>query len=90
MQIFEDNNKKPVKAKPGTQYDLIDRAASGDVEAAAKLAEGYLKGLYECEKNPAKGKKWAQYAAKKGSALGQQLLEEDLGGVAGGAITPML
>ena len=58
------------------KFDLIDKAAIGDLEAAGLLAEGYLKGKYECEKNPAKAKKWATYAAKKGDERAKKVLEE--------------
>ena len=58
------------------KFDLIDKAALGDVEAAGHLAEGYLKGLHECEVNHAKAKKWATYAAKRGDERAQQVLNE--------------
>lgn len=57
------------------KFDLIDKAALGDIEAAGHLAEGYLKGLHECEVSPAKAKKWATYAAKRGDIRAQQVLE---------------
>ena len=44
---------------------LIDRAAKGDIDAAAELAEAYFSGKYG-DKNPIKGKKWADYDAKHG------------------------
>ena len=57
------------------KFDLIDKAALGDVEAAGHLAEGYLKGLHECEINAAKAKKWATYAAKRGDERAQKVLD---------------
>lgn len=77
MRIIENTSGKNIpKNKPDTKYDFIDRAAAGDIEAAARLAEGYLKGLYECEKNDAKALKWGRYAARHGSALGKQVVEK--------------
>lgn len=75
MRIIE-NKTGVVKIHhtPNTKYDFIDRAAAGDVEAAALLAEGYLKGIYECEKNPKKALKWGKYAAGKGSGLGKEVV----------------
>lgn len=64
------------KFKEGTKFDLIDRSARGEVEAMALLAEGYLKGIYKCEKNATKAKKWASYAAKKGSKLAEEVLTQ--------------
>jgi TPR repeat protein len=54
---------------------LIDKAALGDIEAAGLLAEGYQTGKYECEKNLAKAKKWATYAAKHGDERAKKVLE---------------
>lgn len=70
------NKLKKVKFTPGTKFDLIDRAAAGEVEAAGLLAEGYAKGRYECELNQIKAMKWAKYAASKGDELGARVLEE--------------
>lgn len=77
MRIFEMDSDTPLKVHhtPNTKFDFIDRAAAGEIEAAALLAEGYLKGIYECEKNEAKALKWGRYAAKHGSALGQEIVE---------------
>ena len=58
------------------KFDLIDKAALGDIEAAGFLAEGYQKGLYECEVSAAKAKKWATYAAKRGDERAQKVLDE--------------
>ncbi len=55
--------------------ELIDKAAKGSVDAAAELAEAYFTGKYG-DKNPAKAKKWASYAAKKGSSLAEELLKK--------------
>lgn len=74
MRIIE-NESITIHHTPDTKYDFIDRAAAGEIEAAAMLAEGYLKGIYECEKNDAKALKWGRYAAKHGSALGKQVVE---------------
>ena len=41
--------------------------------AAEEIAVGYYKGDFG-EKNPAKAKKWASYAAKHGSEVAQELL----------------
>ncbi len=53
--------------------DLIDKAGKGSIEAAEKIAVGYYKGSFG-DKNPAKAKKWASYAAKHGSEVAQELL----------------
>ncbi len=53
--------------------ELIDKAAKGSIEAAAELAEAYYLGKYG-DKNPAKAKKWASYAAKRGSKLAEDIL----------------
>lgn len=53
--------------------DLIDKAGKGSIEAATEIAVGYYKGDFG-EKNPAKAKKWASYAAKHGSEEAQELL----------------
>ncbi len=52
---------------------LIDAAAKGDIDAAEKIALGYFTGIFG-EKNPAKAKKWASYAAKHGSSAAAELL----------------
>jgi TPR repeat protein len=76
MRIFESKpGAQMVHHTPNTKFDFIDRAAAGEIEAAALLAEGYLKGIYECEKNEEKALKWARYAAKHGSELGQTVVE---------------
>ncbi len=52
---------------------LIDKAARGDIGAAEKVALCYYDGSFG-EKNPAKAKKWASYAAKHGSEAAKELL----------------
>lgn len=76
MEIFEKSTEEiRIKTTPNTKFDFIDRAAAGEIEAAALLAEGYLKGIYECEQNEAKALKWGRYAAKHGSELGQAVVD---------------
>lgn len=58
------------------QIRLIDLAAKGNIEAAADLAEGYLKGSFGESPNIVKARKWASYAAKHGSEKARQLLKE--------------
>lgn len=55
--------------------DLIDKAGKGSIDAAEQIAVGYFKGEFG-EKNPAKAKKWASYAAKHGSEVAQQILDD--------------
>ncbi|MBQ1598340.1 MAG: hypothetical protein IIT72_03775 [Lachnospiraceae bacterium] len=77
MHIFESTKTtNTVKFKKGSKFDLIDRAAKGEVEAAGLLAEGYAKGTYDCERNDIKAMKWAKYAAGKGDPVGIRVLEE--------------
>ncbi|WP_242829393.1 YunG family protein [Butyrivibrio sp. WCD3002] len=70
-----------LKAELGKKLDklsmleLIDKAAKGSIDAASELAEAYFTGKYG-DKNPAKAKKWAGYAAKKGSTLAAELLSK--------------
>ncbi len=52
---------------------FVDAAAKGSIEAAEKLALAYYSGEYG-DKNPAKAKKWASYAAKHGSKKAEELL----------------
>ncbi len=49
------------------RMNLIDRAARGDVEAAADLGIAYLEGTLDVPANTEKGLKWCRYAAKRGS-----------------------
>ncbi len=56
-----------------SMLELIDKAARGNIDAAAELAEAYFTGKYG-DKNPAKAGKWAGYAAKKGSSSAKELL----------------
>lgn len=55
--------------------DLIDKAGKGSIEAAEEIAVGYFKGDFG-EKNFAKAKKWASYAAKHGSEKAEEILKE--------------
>ena len=55
--------------------DLIDKAGKGSIEAAEQIAVGYFKGEFG-EKNLAKAKKWASYAAKHGSEVAVEILEK--------------
>ena len=77
MHIFESTKKtNTVKFKKDSKFDLIDRAAKGEVEAAGLLAEGYANGKYQCEKNDIKAMKWAKYAVAKGDVLAGKVLEQ--------------
>ena len=58
-----------------SMINLIDQAAKGNVEAAEKVAEAYFTGKYG-DKNPAKAKKWASYAAKHGSELAKEIMSK--------------
>ncbi len=49
------------------RMNLIDRAARGEVEAAADLGIAYLEGTLDVPANTEKGIKWCRYAAKQGS-----------------------
>ena len=53
--------------------DLIDKAGKGSIDAAEQIAVGYFNGDFG-EKNLAKSKKWASYAAKHGSEVAIELL----------------
>ncbi|MBE5823388.1 MAG: hypothetical protein E7308_04895 [Butyrivibrio sp.] len=55
--------------------DLIDKAGKGSIEAAEEITVGYYKGTLG-EKNIAKAKKWASYAAKHGSIVCREILEQ--------------
>ncbi len=55
--------------------DLIDKAGKGSIEAAEEIAVGYYKGTLG-EKNITKAKKWASYAAKHGSTVCQEILDQ--------------
>ena len=57
-------------------FDLIDKAAVGDTEAAGEIAEGYFLGTFEDVPNSAKARKWSHYAARKGNAKGIFVQEE--------------
>ena len=58
------------------QLRLIDQAAKGSIEAAADLAEGYLLGSFGEPANKVKARKWAGYAAKRGSEKARQILDQ--------------
>ncbi len=58
------------------QLALIDRAARGDIDAAADLGEGYIKGSFGEKPNPVKALKWCRYAAKHGSIKAAEILRE--------------
>ncbi len=58
------------------KFALIDKAAMGDIDAAAYLAEGYLRGIYGCEKSPEKAMKWAKYAAKHDNEKAKFVLQQ--------------
>lgn len=68
----EGNKKMDKKQK---LLDLIDKAGKGSIEAAEQIAVGYFKGEFG-EKNLAKARKWASYAAKHGSKVAENLLKE--------------
>ena len=55
--------------------DLIDKAGKGSIEAAEEIAAGYFNGTLG-EKNLTKAKKWASYAAKHGSTVCRNILEQ--------------
>ena len=55
--------------------DLIDKAGKGSIEAAEEIAVGYFEGTFG-DKNMAKAKKWASYAAKHGSERASELLDK--------------
>lgn len=55
--------------------DLIDKAGKGSIEAAEEIAVGYFNGTLG-EKNLTKAKKWASYAAKHGSTVCRNILEQ--------------
>ena len=58
------------------QLRFIDQAAKGSIEAAADLAEGYLRGSFGEPANKVKAQKWANYAAKHGNKKARQILDE--------------
>ncbi len=58
------------------QFELIDQAALGNIEAAADLGEGYFKGLFDAPPNYRKAKKWSVYAAKRGSVKALIIMAE--------------
>ena len=55
--------------------DLIDRAGKGSIEAAEEIAVGYFKGTLG-EQNLIKARKWASYAARHGSVICLEILEQ--------------
>lgn len=54
--------------------DLIDKAGKGSIEAAEEIAVGYYNGDFG-EKNLAKARKWASYAAKHGSEKAREIID---------------
>ena len=80
FEVKESFGKKAEEAgvirAPEQKIRLIDAAARGSIDAAADLAEGYLRGHFGEPVNKAKAKKWAGYAAKKGNLKAQKILEE--------------
>ncbi len=48
------------------RFSLVDRAAKGDIDAAAELGIGYLDGSFGAA-DIGRGLKWCRYAAKHGS-----------------------
>jgi TPR repeat protein len=71
---MEDLTKRQDKMKDNQKLlDLIDKAGKGSIEAAEEIALGYYSGTLG-EKNLAKAKKWASYAAKHGSIACQDIL----------------
>lgn len=77
---IEENVKEPkIKAHGLLANDkwveLIDKAAAGDLDAIAELAESYYNGTYG-QKNLAKAEKWCFYAARKGNARAIALMEK--------------
>jgi TPR repeat protein len=76
LSFFDQLKSQGIKVDvpKSEKFDLIDKAARGDVEAAFFLAEGYAKGTRDCEKSPEKAKKWAGYAAKRGNEDAKKLL----------------
>lgn len=63
------------KVQKIAMLSLIDKAAKGSIEGAEKIAEAYFTGKYG-DKNLAKAKKWASYAAKHGSTLAADILSK--------------
>jgi len=72
LYLKSELDKKILKHK---LLKLIDHAARVDIDAAAKVAEGYFDGSFG-EKNLQKARKWASYAAKHGNALAKEILEK--------------
>ncbi len=58
------------------RFSLIDRAARGDVDAAAELGCAYFDGSLGEAPNPEKGAKWCRYAAKRGSRKAAEALKK--------------
>lgn len=63
------------KVQKIAMLSLIDKAAKGSIEGAEQIAEAYFTGKYG-NKNLAKAKKWASYAAKHGSTLAADILSK--------------
>ena len=73
IEVKVEDKTTPEKQK---LFDLIDKAALGDVAAAGEIAEGYLTGSFEDVPNYEKARKWAHYASKKGNPKGIFVMEE--------------
>ncbi len=58
------------------QIELIDKAARGSIDAAAGLAEGYMRGSFGEPANRIKAMKWAKYAAKRGNIKAALIMKE--------------
>lgn len=80
INITDLTNTKTTKVKLSPekerQLQLIDQTAKGSIEAAADLAEGYLRGSFGEPANKSKAQKWAKYAAKHGNEKAQRILDE--------------
>ncbi|MDO5703285.1 MAG: hypothetical protein Q4G47_08035 [Lachnospiraceae bacterium] len=74
-----EKDEKEIEEGLIRRLKLVDEAARGSIEAAADLAEGYLRGSFEGDPDPVKALKWSRYAAKRGSVKAAVILSE-LGG----------
>jgi TPR repeat protein len=75
IEMTERIEEIELDPKKTALLNLIDLAAKGNIEAAEKVALGYYSGEFG-DKNPAKAKKWASYAAKHGSLAAKELLSK--------------
>ena len=78
INITDIEKTVEVTLPPGKelQFSLIDKAGKGSIDAAAELAEGYMRGSFGAPSDTAKAKKWAKYAARHGSEKAQRILDE--------------